>query len=594
MRSVPRRSSIALLAVAAALAAPTAASAAEGQIIVKYAAGADSAERADARADADVVRDEALPLPRTELVTPEGGTSVREAVADLERSPDVAYAEPDRVRSAAMADPTDPMFSQEWGLPAIAAQTAWDASTGQGVTVGVIDSGIDAGHADLQGQVDPGWNFVGPDMADTADANGHGTHVAGTIAAATNNGLGVAGVAFGARLMPLRVLDADGNGTVSDLITAYGYAESHHVPIVNASLGGTGFVQTEYDAIKAATDVLFVVAAGNGGSDGIGDSDDDPATAEYPCAYDLPNILCVAATRRDDTLASFSNYGATSVDLAAPGVGVQSTFPVALDVNDLNGTDGDGYRSMSGTSMATPHVAGAAALVLSKEPNLIPWQLAQALVSSVDKVPALDGMVASGGRLNAAAALGVTPPPASEQPAVAPATTQTPSAPQTTAPPQQPTAPVSPQPAPTPVPSSPAPASPSPVPSPAPVTHGGDRTAPSVAVALSGRRALAALLAGRLRASATVSERAIVWFELRVDARTAKRLRLGRGTAAVRIATGRAALTSAGTKRATLRLTAKAKRALARVRRLRATVRATATDAAGNARTRGRTFTLSR
>jgi hypothetical protein len=145
------------------------------------------------------------------------------------------------------------------------------------------------------------------------------------------------------------------------------------------------------------------------------------------------------------------------------------------------------------------------------------------------------------------------------------------------------------------VPSTPAPApSPSPALSPAPVTHGADRTAPSVVVALSGRRALAALLAGRLRASATVSERASVRFELRVDARTAKRLRLGRGTTAVRIATGRATLTSAGTKRATLRLTAKAKRALARVPRLRATVRATATDAAGNARTRGRTVTLSR
>src|SRR5204862_1147987 len=122
-------------------------------------------------------------------------------------------------------------------------------STGHGVTVGVIDSGIDPGHGDLQGQLDGGWNFVGANT-DTADLNGHGTHVAGTIAAATNNGLGAAGVAFGARLMPLRVLGADGSGRVSDLLAAYAYAESHHIRTVHASLGGVGCPQGEDDEIK--------------------------------------------------------------------------------------------------------------------------------------------------------------------------------------------------------------------------------------------------------------------------------------------------------------------------------------------------------
>jgi hypothetical protein len=267
---------------------------------------------------------------------------------------------------------------------------------------------------------------------------------------------------------------------------------------------------------------------------------------------------------------------------------VWSTYPVSLDVND--GT-ADGYTSLSGTSMATPHVTGAAALVLAKQPDLTPWQLGQALVSSADKVPALATQVASGGRLNAAAALGITPPPASQQPAIAPATTPT------ATPVQQPTAPTTPAPQPAPAAPQPAPAPVSPAPTtPAPTTTtpvaAVDRTAPTVALSLSTRGALTALLKGRLRVTTTVSERASVRVEVRLDARTAKKLHLKAGKTGVRIATGSASAT--GTATVKLKLTSAAKRALARVRSVKATVTATATDAAGNRGTRSRKLTIRR
>ena len=484
MRTVPHRSSLALLlAVVAVLAVPAAASAAEGQIIVKYASGADAQDRADARDDADVVSGASLPLDRTQLVTPERGTSVAKAVAKLELSRDVVYAEPDALRSGFDAPTNDPRFGDQWALENTGQQIfdnslgrfttglsgsdidvvpAWaDGVTESSVTVGVVDSGADLEHPDLKPNIlSGGKDFIDGDTT-PMDQNGHGTHVAGIIGAVGDNGTGVTGVAWSASILPVRVLNAKGSGSVTTVVNGYNWAVSHGARIVNVSLGGSAPSQTEYDALRNASNTLFVVAAGN---DGV----NVDATDSYPCAYDLPNVLCVAATGGDDRLAGFSDYGAQSVDIAAPGVGILSTYPTALSGGFRQGP----YQVMSGTSMATPEVTGAAALVLGQDTSLTPWQLREQLMDSVDKVPALEGKVASGGRLDVAAALAATPPtdatPVSSSNApparLAPTTTA--------ATPTTPATPVTPTPA-APVLRAPAPAV--------------DRTAPTVSATLAGR-----------------------------------------------------------------------------------------------------------
>src|SRR3954471_8537239 len=589
MRTVPRRSSIALLAavsaVAAVVAAPSAATAATGDIIVKYAPGADPVERAEARADADVVARDTLPLPRTEVVTAEAGTTVSEAVADLERSPDVAYAEADAPRSAGSTVPNDTLFGWQWSLqntgaifdrrsnhPSYAGTPgddidvlpAWDMGvTASDVTVGVVDSGVDLEHPDLKANLLSGGKDVFDDDDTPQDENGHGTHVAGIIGAVGNNDLGITGIAWKASVLPVRVLGEDGSAPVSTVVGGYTYAADHGARIVNVSLGGDRPSQTEYDALRTASGTLFVVAAGN-------DAVNVDTIDSYPCAYDLPNVLCVAATGANDRLASFSDYGPKSVDIAAPGVDVLSTYPTALS-SDRTWP----YRWLDGTSMATPEVTGAAALVLGRDPALTPYQLREKLLDSAHPVAGLEDKVASGGRLDVAAAL-AQPSPTDPTPAsslTAPPARQAATTPMPTTP--TPTTPV------TPVVSQPAPVASPPLPStpPAPAPkRTADTTAPAVTPALATRGALKLLLARRLKASVATSERATVRFELRLDGRTAKKLHLANSSAkAVRIATGGATLTAAGTKAGTLRLTSAAKRALGPVRRLKVTLRATAT-----------------
>ena len=621
MRTVPRRFSLALLlAVAAAVAAPAVASADEGQIIVKYASGADAQDRADAREDAGVVRDQALPVPSTELVTPDAGTSVGQAVADLERSPDVAFAEPDQPRRAFDVYPdearvdangvglNDVPFSRLWALhntgqsifgrtgfagADIGAPAAWGVTTGSStVKVAVVDSGVDTTHPDLFANLVSGYDYAYND-SDPTDYDGHGTHVAGIIAARGNNSIGVTGVTWQTSLMPVQALDATGEGTTSDIVSAYTYAAAHGARIVNASFGGSSFSQAEYNAIKAAPNVLFVAAAGN---DGV----NDDTTPSYPCAYNLANILCVAATDNTDHLASFSNVGRTSVDIAAPGVNIYSTYKC------------DGYAWMSGTSMAAPEVSGAAALVLAQFPTLTATQLRSKLLATTDPLPTADAAKIAGGRLDVAKAVGatVTPPPGQTTNAGdggATGTSTVFAAPRVNEPapptPACPSAPVragsgTPDTTPPVVPVTPAPVTPStPVPVvSAPDTAGpaGDRTAPTVSATLSGRGALRLLLAGRLRVSTTASERAALRVELRVDNRTAKKLHLTKGASTVTIATGSASLAQAGRTSVKVRVSAQAKRALAKLGSVKVSVRATATDAAGNGRTRSSTATITR
>ena len=410
-----------------------------GQIIVKFEDDATRAEKTDARADEGLRKRDDLDLIDAEVARVEG-QPVEQAIRDLERRPDVEYAEPDFILEASATTANDPDFGKLYGLnntgqtagtadADIDAPEAWDTTSGSASTVvAVIDEGVDINHPDLKnniwtnpdevagngvdddrnGLVDDvnGWDFVNNDAGVydrdpvTGKGDEHGTHVAGTIAAQGNNSLGVVGVNWQAKVMPLKVLGANGTGSTSNAIKALDYAVNKGVMVSNNSYGYNGAPSLSFTAALTRADVaghLFVAAAGNGGADRVGDDND--ASAHYPSSYNMPNVVSVAATDSKDALASFSNYGAVSVDLAAPGVSIRSTLP------------GNTYGSYSGTSMATPHVAGVAALIKSNTPNLDDAGIKANLLQSVDKKAGLSGKTASGGRLNAANALPDTTPP---------------------------------------------------------------------------------------------------------------------------------------------------------------------------------------
>jgi subtilisin family serine protease/subtilisin-like proprotein convertase family protein len=350
------------------------------------------------------------------------GASVADALRLFRSHPLVAYAEPDYTLRLALT-PDDPDFAELWGLDNtgqtfgtpdadIDAPEAWDLTTGSSATIiAVIDTGIDYRHPDLaanmwvnagevagdgldndgNGFVDDvhGYDFINED-GNPLDDQGHGTHVAGTIGAVGNNGLGIAGINWNVRLMALKFLGADGSGSTSDAIRALNYAVEMGAHISNNSYGDTDFSTAFRDAIAGAGAAghVFVAAAGNSGTN-------NDASPFYPAAYDASNLISVAATNDNDQLASFSNYGATTVDLAAPGVDIYSTQP------------NNGYMTASGTSMASPHVAGAAGLVHSLHPDWSATQIVDQILGTVDYLPALEQRTLTAGRLNAARAVGV-------------------------------------------------------------------------------------------------------------------------------------------------------------------------------------------
>ncbi len=268
------------------------------------------------------------------------------------------------------------------------------------------ENGVDD---DANGYIDDliGWDFVNNDN-DPMDDNDHGTHVFGTIAAQGNNSLGVAGVTWSTQVMGLKFLSATGSGSLSNAILALDYytaattSSAQNYAATNNSWGGGGFSQSLLDAIVrgAKADVLFVAAAGNGGFDGNGDDND--TTANYPSNYDTTAgagydaVIAVASITRSGALSSFSNFGDVTVDLGAPGSGIFSTVP------------GGGYASFSGTSMATPHVAGAIALLSATNLGLTAAQLKAQLLATVTLTDSLAGKTVTGGRLDAATLVGVT------------------------------------------------------------------------------------------------------------------------------------------------------------------------------------------
>lgn len=303
---------------------------------------------------------------------------ISDAISAYEKMKDVEYAEPNHYRHI-LATPNDTYYSYQWSLPKIKAPLAWDVTTGDAVTVAVVDTGVDYGHEDLAGKVINGYDFINNDN-NAMDDHWHGTHVAGTVATATNNSKGIAGVSWGAKILAVKVLDSNGGGT--DLTVANGikYAADNGAKVINLSLGGPGYSSTLADAVAYAQSkgCIIVAAAGN----------ENTSEASYPAAY--WNVIGVAATDSNDNRASFSNYG-WYVDVAAPGVDIASCYAAT-----------GGYAYASGTSMATPHVAGLAALTLSRYPNRNSSQLIRTLQETVDDLGATGNDAYYGyGRINA-------------------------------------------------------------------------------------------------------------------------------------------------------------------------------------------------
>jgi subtilisin family serine protease len=325
--------------------------------------------------------------------------AVASAIARLQSHAEVRYAEPDYVVHAD-ATPNDPSYTQLWAMPKIEADQAWGTTTGsRSIVVGVVDTGIDYTHPDLAPNVWTNPGNVGKCPAgthgynalagscDPMDDHNHGTHVSGTIGAVGNNGVGVAGINWSTSIMGLKFLSSSGFGSTSGAIAAIDWAlkakaAGANVRVLNNSWGGGGYSQALADEINkaGAADVLFVAAAGNS-------SANNDTTPFYPCSYHAANEICVASTEKNDSLSGFSNYGPSSVDLAAPGSGILSTVI------------GGGYATFSGTSMATPHVVGTAALILSTGYQSVST-LKSTILGAVDPVSSLAGRVATGGRLD--------------------------------------------------------------------------------------------------------------------------------------------------------------------------------------------------
>lgn len=395
---------------------------ASGQLIIRYKTGVDdlAKDEVETRHGDRRIRD--FPNIQGRVVKLGPGRTVEQAVQEYQRETHVAYAEPNYIVHT-MDGPNDPLYSQQWSLnnvgqtvlgetgkagADIRAEPAWAVTTGSSsIVVGVVDTGVDYTHADLAANIwsNPGgivscaagthgYNAI-TGTCDPKDDNNHGTHVSGTIGAVGNNAIGIAGVNWTTQIMGLKFLDANGSGTVSDAIAAIDFAITAkqagvNVRVLNNSWGGSGYSQALLDEITKAGDngILFVVAAGN-------DAADVASQPAYPCSYAAVNLICVAATDQNDNLASFSNYGSTYVHLGAPGVNVLSTI------------SGGSYAYYSGTSMATPHVTGAAALILSApgQSGFTVAQLKAAILNNVDSISSLAGKTITGGRLNVCKAI---------------------------------------------------------------------------------------------------------------------------------------------------------------------------------------------
>jgi serine protease len=427
----------------------TAAAYEDGTVLVGFRAGVSRAEVAAIAQQQGLALAEVVGAGTHVFHVGPGNVPAR--IAALQRHPAVRYAEPNYIVSATTspasnvaataataAAPNDPSYGQLWGLKNtgqsvngtsgtagadVKAEPAWAVTTGSaGIVVGVVDTGIDYTHPDLQANV---WSATAPisftvsdgattsavtcaagthgfnaitGACDPMDDNNHGSHVSGTIGAAGTNALGVVGVNEVTSLMGLKFLDASGNGTNANAIKAIDFAVrakisgAANVRVLNNSWGNGPFSQAVLDEIVLAGDhdVLFVAAAANAQLFLGTDNDSMP---NYPCNYEATNLICTAATDQKDGLATFSNYGPKSVHLGAPGRNILSTII------------GGQYAYKDGTSMAAPHVSGAAALILATQPGLTTLDVRAAILNNVDPLPSLAGKTVTGGRLNVCKAI---------------------------------------------------------------------------------------------------------------------------------------------------------------------------------------------
>jgi subtilisin family serine protease len=412
-----------LLAVFGCTFTGSAAWASETRIIVGREAGLSASQQQQIRADAGVSLSDKLPV-HAELVTVPAGKASK-ALSELRSDPDVRYAELD---SIVHSDSTnDTLWSSLWGLqaaPGISAESAWASTEGAGSTVAIVDSGVQLNHPDLSsniyvnggeygagkesngldddydGYVDNwrGWDWVSSDN-NASDLYYHGTHVAGTVAAIKNNSLGIAGVAPQAKIMPLRVLGATGSGSMSDVASAFAYAGQRGIRVVNASLSSAAASSLMNDVIAAYPNTLFVVSAGNSNLNLASAGNEVSPCEAKNINGRFANLICVGASDPNEAKASYSNYGTAAVDVFAPGDQITSTF------NEGYGTTSYAYRELNGTSMAAPHVAGLAALMLAVRSDLTAVQLKSRILSSANRFSAYSTYSVTGARINAAAAI---------------------------------------------------------------------------------------------------------------------------------------------------------------------------------------------
>jgi thermitase len=392
------------------------------EIIVRFREGVDESRKDLARFRVLGNRKRAFKhVDGLEVIKLPAQVTVGEAIDLYEQDPNVLYAEPNYILHTTATKitltPNDPSYANGslWGLTKINAPGAWNSTTGSSnVVVAVLDTGIDYTHPDLaanmfkntadcnnNGVDDDGNGYTddcyGIDIAngdsDPMDDNEHGTHVSGTIGAVGNNGIGVVGVNWTVKLLACKFFDANGEGTTEGAIACLDYVKTMKDSGVNIvatsnSWGGGDFSQALIDAIDVQRQrgILFITAAGNGNAFGVGQNND--TTPFYPCDTYLPNVICVAATSNNDSKASFSNFGLHTVHIGAPGNGILSTVP------------GGGYASLSGTSMATPHVSGLAALLKAQDPTRDWRAIKNLILTGGDTISSMSNTI-TGKRINA-------------------------------------------------------------------------------------------------------------------------------------------------------------------------------------------------